>query len=214
MKLRDAIARGEYKPGQRLSEPALCDRFKTSRTPIREALRYLEKEDLVKITPNAGARVIKLSIKDASDIYDMLIALEGTACRLACSQIKAEEIRKLEEYEFSMLSAANEKNYDLLTQLNEQFHWLITESTGNSYLIKIRADFRRLVNPIGRFSAEIPEQLERTFEEHPKIVEAIKKRNSALAEFMAREHLENAKKFFLSYASQIGMFRDDNDESL
>ena len=64
--LRNAILQGEYGPGEHLTEQALCKRFQVSRTPIREALHQLEKEGFVRITPAAGARVVKLSLKETS----------------------------------------------------------------------------------------------------------------------------------------------------
>jgi len=87
IELRRAIARGEYRPGERLTEAALCERFKVSRTPVREALRELEAEGLVTITSNLGASVVKLTLEDMNHIYDMLIVLEGTACSMASTRM-------------------------------------------------------------------------------------------------------------------------------
>jgi DNA-binding GntR family transcriptional regulator len=203
LKLRHDIGMGVFKSGERLSEENLSKRYGVSRTPIREALTQLEKENLVKIIPNAGAKVVELSYKDVSDIYDVLIVLEGTASRLACSRITDSEIKKLEEYQFNMGKAAAEENIDLVFEMNLQFHWLITEFTNNPYLTEIRNNYRRLVDRFARFAPLIPDQLRATLEEHPQIIDAFKKRNSALAEFVMREHLENAKKFMLMYLQDL-----------
>ena len=192
--LRNAILQGEYHPGEHLAELALCRRFQVSRTPIREAVHQLEKEGFLKITPAAGARVVRLSLKEILDLYDILIILEGASCRFAASQIDAGQINKLEEYNLLFEKAMDETNVDLLFDLNGAFHWLITEATKNSYLVDMRVTFRRLVDRIGRIFPHIPGQCEETLLWHQKIIHALTIKNSALAEFVMREHLENAKK--------------------
>lgn len=192
--LRNALLEGEFRPGEHLTEADLCARFQVSRTPVREALNQLEKEGFVKITPAAGARVVNLSMKDVLDLYDILIVLEGAASRLACPLIREEQLNKLEEYNLLFEKALMEKNGDLLFDLNTQFHWLITEATKNSYLIEMRTTFRRLVDRIARLFPFIPGQGEDTLVWHRKIIDALKARNPALAEFVMREHLGNAKK--------------------
>lgn len=200
--LRNAIINGVYKPGEHLTETALSLRFSVSRTPIREALNKLEKEGFIKITPDKGAAVIKLSLKDISDIYDMLIALEGLSSNLACCQLTDEQISKLEQIHFMMMKAFSRKNLDLIFELNIQFHWMITEATNNPYLFDVESNFRSLINQFGRFSYLAPGQPEATLAEHRKIVDAFRRRNPALAELLTRKHLEEAKKRILKYLSE------------
>ncbi|MBI5442701.1 MAG: GntR family transcriptional regulator [Deltaproteobacteria bacterium] len=202
--LRQAIVRGEYQPGAHLTEAALSERFKVSRTPIREALNQLEKEGFVKIVPAAGARVVALSPEQILDIYELLSILEGAACRLACKHITDEEIRKLEEYNFLFEKAVEEENEELTFRINWQFHWLITEATHNSYLVEVRSNFRELVDRIGRVSPRIPAQVKASLQEHRRLTEALKARNAALSEFIMREHLDGAKKRIAAHIQQEG----------
>jgi DNA-binding GntR family transcriptional regulator len=197
--LREAIIKGEYPPGTRLVENDLCARFKASRTPVREALAQMEKEGFVCITPGSGTHVTELSIEDIAHIYDILIVLEGTASRLACNQISEEQLGKLEEYNFHFEKSLKNHNVDLLFELNDRFHWLITSETSNSYLMDMRSNFRALVNRITRIFLYVPGQMETTIAEHRQIIAALRARNPALAEFVMREHLENAKKLLLAY---------------
>lgn len=200
--LRNSILKGEFVPGERLTEALLSARFKVSRTPIREALNQLEQEGFVKITPAAGARVVKLSLKETLDIYDILIVLEGAAIRLACPVIDEERLNRLEEYQLLFEKALKERNEDLLFDLNTQFHWLITEATKNSYLIQMRTNFRRLVDRIARIFPHVPGQCDETLLWHRKIIDALKARNPSLAEFVMREHLGNAKKNLAEYLEE------------
>jgi DNA-binding GntR family transcriptional regulator len=199
LELREAITRGEYVPGTHLVESELCARFKTSRTPVREALAQLEKEGLVRMTPASGARVVELSIEDVSYIYDILIVLEGAASRLACNLISEKQLSKLEEYNFLFEKSVESHNLELLFELNDRFHWLITSETGNTYLMDIRSNFRSLVDRISRIFLHVSAQMEATIADHRQIISALKARNPALAEFVMREHLERAKKHLLSY---------------
>ncbi len=200
--LRNAIANEEYEPGEHLTETALSRRFNVSRTPIREALNQLEKEGFVEITPSVGARVVTLSQKNVSDIYDILIVLEGLSSRLAAKKLSDEQIEKLEEYHFLMMKASGQKNVDLVSALNNKFHWLIQEATQNSYLIDLEVNYRRLVNRFTPIFVRIPEQWEATLKEHRQIIDAFKGKNSALAEFVTKEHLEGAKQRLLKYLNE------------
>ncbi|MFU8856564.1 MAG: GntR family transcriptional regulator [Deferrisomatales bacterium] len=200
--LRLAIADGQYGPGEHLTEAALCERFKVSRTPVREALNQLEREGFVRKTPAAGVRVTKLTLQEAKDVYDLLIVLESAAARFACINITDEQIRKLVEYNILFERAAETSSTDLLFQVNLQFHWLITEATHNAYLIDARDNFRRLVDRIGRIFPRIPEQIEASLREHRQITDALKTRNAALTEFLMREHLEKAKKRLFDHLQQ------------
>lgn len=191
--LRDEITIGKLLPGEHITEKAICLRFGVSRTPAREVLKQLEKEGLVTIYPNVGARVADFSLKSVSDLYDILSFLDGTSARLACSQVNNDEIIKLRECQFMMEKAASERNIDLLFELNTKFHLLITEFSTNNYLIEIRKNLIALTSRLVLFITYIPHFLKAVVEEHPKIIDAMISRNSGLAEFLAREHMETAK---------------------
>jgi DNA-binding GntR family transcriptional regulator len=197
--LRQAIVNREYGPGAHLTEAALCERFKVSRTPVRESLNQLEKEGFIKIIAGAGAKVVNLSLKETLDIYDILIILEGASSRLACANITGDQLQKLEEYNYLFEKAKDQKNTELLFELNSRFHWLITEATRNAYLIDMRANFRLLVDRIARLFPSIPGQCEATLLEHKHVIDALKSKNSPLAEFTMREHLEGAKRKLQEY---------------
>jgi DNA-binding GntR family transcriptional regulator len=146
--------------------------------------------------------VAEHSIEEILKIYDVLIALEGASCRLACAEISGEELETLAEYNARMGRAADEDNADLVVELNNRFHWLITEAARNAYLLDMRANFRRLVDPITRHFPAIPGQIDASLRDHQTIITALRNRNVAMAEFVMRDHLENAKKNLKKHLNQ------------
>ena len=197
--LRNAICKGEYQPGQRVTESELARRFGVSRTPIREVLNQLEKEGFIHIVSNVGAEVAKLSLKDIADIHNIMGVLEGLASRLATQELSSENLGKLEEYQFLMIKAAEATNIELVFELNIEFHTLITEASRNDYLINTRNTFRNLFRGFASTLAFVPRQWQLTIDAHRKIIDAFKARNAPLAEFITREHIETAKILHLEF---------------
>jgi DNA-binding GntR family transcriptional regulator len=138
-----------------------------------------------------------------SNIYEIFVTLEGAGARLACREARDDDIRRLEECQFMMEKAIAEPNLDLVFELNARFHMLITECTANPYLIEIRRNFSTLMSRFGRLATFIPRHLQGALDEHPKIIDAIAKRNAALAEFLAREHMEKAQAYMSVYVQQL-----------
>ena len=103
--LRQAILRGELKPGERLMEIQLANKLGVSRTPIREAIRKLELEGLVLMIPRKGAEVAEITEKNMRDVLEVRKALEELAVQLACEKITAEEIEEMKKAaeEFRMI---------------------------------------------------------------------------------------------------------------
>ena len=95
--LRQAILKGELKPGERLMEIALAEKLGVSRTPIREAMRKLELEGLVVMVPRRGAQVANITEKDLNDVLEVRITLENMAIEKACANIPDANIRKLQQ---------------------------------------------------------------------------------------------------------------------
>ena len=95
--LRQAILRGELKPGERLMEIKLANKLGVSRTPIREAIRKLELEGLVLMIPRRGAEVAEITEKSLNDVLEVRKALEELAVQLACERMDEEGLEAFEE---------------------------------------------------------------------------------------------------------------------
>ena len=95
--IRDAITFGDLKPGERPIAEKICQEFGVGRTPLREALRQLQMENYVDLTPGRGASISKISIKDVEEIYDLVGLLEGFAAEIAAEKISASDKKKPKE---------------------------------------------------------------------------------------------------------------------
>ena len=93
--LREAILKGELKPGERLMELQLASKLGVSRTPIREAIRMLEQEGLAVTMPRKGAEVAKMTLKDMEDVLEVREALDELAAKIACKKISDEQLANL-----------------------------------------------------------------------------------------------------------------------
>ena len=124
-KLREDILSGVYKERDELREITIGEELGVSRTPVREALRQLELEGLVKIIPNKGAYVTGISRKDVADIYKIRSMLEGMCARWATEHITGKQIEELEEVlllsEFH-LRKKSEGQTEQVTELDGKFH--------------------------------------------------------------------------------------------
>ncbi len=200
--LRDAILKGELKPGERLMEKQLAERMGVSRTPIREAIRKLELEGLVSMVPRKGAEVARITEKDITDVLEIRASLEALAVKLACKKMTPDDLEVLNT-SLKEFSAVVEKNQvDKIIQKDVEFHDVIYQSTRNDKLIHILSNLRE---QIYRYRVEYIRNLtsyKNIVKEHKKIVQYIEEKNTKLAEQAAVEHIENQEKAVIEFIKQ------------
>lgn len=191
-KIRDNILKGVYEEGDELRESALGKELGVSRTPVREALRQLELEGLVKIIPNKGAYVTGITAKDVRDIYLIRSQLEGACAKWATEHITKEQIDKLEEIiilsEFH-LQKNDKENSDQVVELDGKFHKVLYEASNSRILEHILSDFHRYVQMARKISVGREDRALKSIEEHKEILEAIKSKDADKAEKLANEHI-------------------------
>ena len=165
--LRQAILKGELKPGERLMEIALAEKLGVSRTPIREAMRKLELEGLVVMIPRRGAQVANITEKDL--------------------------IRKLEQAAEVFQTSTAEGDLVKMAEADVNFHEVIYEAADNKRLMQVLNNLRE---QIYRYRVEYlkeDESRNRLVKEHEKITRAIKERDVKAAQELSFEHLENQR---------------------
>ncbi len=140
--LRQAILRGELKPGERLMEIQLANKLGVSRTPIREAIRKLELEGLVLMIPRKGAEVAEITEKSLRDVLEVRRALEELAVQLACEKITKEEMRELERVAKEFQQVVNSSDITEIAEVDVCFHDIIYTATDNQKLIQLLNNLR------------------------------------------------------------------------
>ena len=195
--LRNAILKGELKPGERLMEIQLAQKLGVSRTPVREALRKLELEGLVIMIPRRGAIVADITIQDLNDVLEVRLGLEELAVRFACERITDEEIKALglavKEFEKKM------SNNELSAQAEAdvKFHEIIYGATHNQRLVQIINNIREQMY---RYRIEYLKDVESRktlVKEHYEICDALKRRDAESAVEKMCIHIRNQQEAIL-----------------
>ena len=187
--LRQAILRGELKPGERLMEIHLANKLGVSRTPIREAIRKLELEGLVNIIPNKGAYVTGISDKDVHDIYMIRSMLEGLCVRWATEHITQEQLEELDEIILLSEYHMDKGHSDQLTELDGRFHQILYEASQSRILDHVLSDFHKYVQLARRASVKTEERAIKSIGEHNEILNAIKAKDAEKAGNLATIHI-------------------------
>lgn len=187
--LRERIIIGEYENGAELKENTLAKELGISRTPIREALRQLELEGLVNIIPNKGAVVVSLSKADIVDAYKIRSYIEGLCANMACLHIQEEQLEKLEEIQLLFEFHMNKSHYDALLTLDDQFHLMIYEASNSRMLKHVLTDLHEYTLRVRKITLADKGRIQTCAKEHEAILNALRIKDSALAEELAREHV-------------------------
>ena len=196
-RLRASIIAGDLPPGARVNEPQLSKQYGVSRGPLREAIRRLAGCKLVEIRPNAGAKVVSLSLPQAIEIYQIRETLEGLACRLAAERATTEDIAELHtllaRHEAQTSSDDWQRYYQEAGDWD--FHYQVVRLSGNARLFSLLCeelyDLLRLYR--GQTAGE-PRRPEQAFREHIQIVDAIAAGDGELAELLMRRHIGGARR--------------------
>lgn len=192
--LRQAILRGELKPGERLMEVQLANKLGVSRTPIREAIRKLELEGLVLMIPRRGAEVAKITEKSLRDVLEVRGALEKLAVELACDKITEEEFAELKDAAQRFKETVNEKDITQIAEKDVKFHDVIYMATDNQRLIQLLNNLREQMYRYRveylKDSAVYPTLIE----EHQEIIKALEKKDKAKAAEIVCRHIDNQVK--------------------
>ena len=172
--LRQAILRGELKPGERLMEIQLANKLGVSRTPIREAIRKLELEGLVLMIPRKGAEVAEITEKNLRDVLEVRCALEELAVQLACDRMDEDGIKAMKEASAQFCNTLD-----------------IYAATDNRRLIQLLNNLREQMY---RYRIEYLKKKEcypQLLEEHQTIIDSIESRDKGRATQITGQHIKN-----------------------
>ncbi len=193
--IRTAIIRGELPGDMPLRQDEISAALSVSHIPVREAFRQLEAQGLVRIYPNRGAVVTKLSSKELGNVMDTRILLEVGALRLAMPNITESDIAKARE----LLDAfAKETNHVVGAELNLELHFALYNPCDNPVLLSLidqmHANVDRYITPF--YSEENKDELY-SIDEHAQFINACESRDVELATAILRTHLQRTKNMLL-----------------
>ncbi|NCO52363.1 MAG: GntR family transcriptional regulator [Deltaproteobacteria bacterium] len=185
--IRDAILKGALKPGEKVAEPELAERFGISRTPIREAFRQLESEGYLTVIPRKGAVVAALSEKDVDEFYAIKSILEGYAAELAATRLSQKEIEKLQAINEKLRNLAAEGDVKNFYRAHNEFHDLFIKAADNQKLAELIQQLGMKFLRLRMASLSAPGRMNISVAEHERLIEAFKMQDGHLAESLVKK---------------------------
>ncbi|TWG53237.1 DNA-binding GntR family transcriptional regulator [Aminobacter sp. J15] len=186
--LRKEILTCALAPGTEISEAELADRFKMSKTPVREALANLRAEGLVRSFPRRGYQIVPVTFGDMNELFDLRTILEAGAAELACKRItepEIENLRKLADIAYDQSEPPSLENF---IKANRDFHFAIARASGNERLFQLLA---KQIDELERFfylGARLRDVSTETQADHRQIVEVLSKRDPEAARDIMIRH--------------------------
>ena len=188
--IRQAIRDGRIKPGQRMRETELAERFAVSRTPIREAIRRLSSEGLIEDVAGRGLAVTQFTMAQVRELYFLRGVLEGAAASQAAQFASPSEIKAMEE--LIALSRPVVDRPAETAKLNLLFHQSIREAARNQYLTAALEQLADSLSLLPGTTFEAAGRAAVALNEHRDIISALKKHDGVKAEAAARSHIAKA----------------------
>lgn len=189
--LRNAILRGDLKPGERLMEMHLANKLGVSRTPIREAIRMLEQEGLAVTIPRKGAQVAKMTEKDLQDVLEIRDALDELAVSMACQRMTPELLVELKDSMKDFEIATRSRDVRKIVEADEAFHNVIYRMADNPKLETIVNNMREQTYRYRYEYVKGNSTYNQLIDEHAKIIAGFEKKDSEYVKTIMHTHLEN-----------------------
>ena len=190
--LRKAIISGDIKPGERLMEVSLANQLGVSRTPVREAIRRLEAEGLVTMTPRKGTHVAELSVKDIMDVLEVRTVLDKLATNLAAKRMQPSQLKALENVHKQYITCVEKNNIEGAIKKDVEFHDIIYAASGNPRLVAVAGSLREHIYRFRVIYMSGGDPIaESVLNEHEEILAALKEAQCDLASELAEKHIRN-----------------------
>lgn len=197
--IREAIASGEYPGGYHLTEGKMSLRTELSRTPVREALRQLQREGWVTLIANCGVFVNAFSHEEIEDLFQVRLCLEPSAARLAAERIRSDDVRTLDDLNHAMREAVENPNgpsLDVITRVNDAFHNLVITASGSSRLRTALDSIAASPVVFTTFHRYDRKQMRRSLANHCELTDALRARDGDWAYATMVGHLSAARQIF------------------
>jgi len=192
-RLSERILHWSYLPGHRLTEEALCEEFKVSRSPVREALNTLVENGLIEKKPGVGYSVKLLDFDEINELYDVRIALETYAIELICRNgMDADRLAELRAYWVDIGSRLPDAA-TIVAAADEEFHELLATLTGNKTLFSMLKSIDQRIHFVRLADITNEERVRATCSDHIELLDAIAGRNAGRACELLRKNIDGGR---------------------
>jgi DNA-binding GntR family transcriptional regulator len=188
-RMRELILSGGLEPKSRVNELELCERFGTSRTPLREAIKILSSEGLVELLPNRGARVASLSADEIDEMVQVVAGLEAVAAELACQRAEEDEIDAIAADTDSMLAAFRRQDETAYFTLNRAIHEGIMAAARNGTLKAIYANLSSRIQRMRYTAHKTDAQWQLAMDDHVEMVRLLRARDGEKLAAVMKAHI-------------------------
>jgi DNA-binding GntR family transcriptional regulator len=193
--IRRRILAGELAPGARLVELSIAADLGVSRGPVRAAIRQLEAEGFVVVSPRRGASVATTTAAEALECYEIRTVLEDLSARLAATRRSDADIARMRAILREGQDCIDTGRWDDLGKLNNDFHVALAAASGNSQLVLLMKQYSQRI--AWMFSRSAETRGERAWLEHTEIVDAVERRDAGDAAARANAHIESSRRQFV-----------------
>jgi DNA-binding GntR family transcriptional regulator len=198
-----SVLSGEFRPGLRLDEKTLAERYAVSRTPVREALRQLASTGLIDIKPRRGATVVRATSGQLETLFGAMAEIEATCARLSALSMTPLERRRLSSFHESMQPLVSRNDSEGFAAANLTLHTQIYLGAHNDVLADFAGGLRRRLAPFRRAQFRTEGRLPRSHDEHKKVVDAILAGDAATAHATMFHHMSLVEESFERLAESI-----------
>ncbi len=207
--LRERIFAGELMPGTFLDEVKLAELLQISRTPLREALKVLTAEGLVRHEPRRGSFGYEVTEKDLDEIFPVIALLEGRCAHEAAAHATDQDIELLQDMHDKLQKHAKARRINDYYAVNFAIHEAIIQLADNRWLAIVIADLRKILKLARLQQLHAPGRLDQSLSEHLAVFAALKARDPAGAEAAMRTHLTRQREALraLSRNNRTGLSR-------
>ncbi len=192
------IITAEMEPGSLIQEPVLMEKLDLGRTPIREALKRLETQGFVTVSPRRGMFVTPITMKDINWIYEIRMELESLAMRLAAERIKRKQLEALQQ-QVDYYKNKKKRTAEESVLLDREFHFTVYQATQNQLLINDLQRYYYLSQRIWYYGFNTLEPLAVRLTDHIDIVSAFKLRRKEIAVDTIRRHITQFQKTIMEH---------------
>jgi len=197
-RVRDDIVAGTLAFGSRLTLDLLARRYSVGHMPVREALRQLEGEGLVVLTPNRCARVRGVDVEFVRNIFDLRIAIEAMLARRAAERIENRHIDRLKSIQALYEARARKRDFESLLLLNREFHDVINDAANNPEAAKVLDGHWHVIAALWNLHGYGEKRVAGVVSDHRQMIEALSAHDAEVAACLAMAHAAKAKQALLA----------------